>query len=260
MIKRIQFAAIFAALLLCTVTISMAQDDIIVGGFGKASTSDEQIIKAANFAVLSQNQKDKNSVFKLVSILKADQQVVAGMNYRMCLSLSSAGKAQQASATVYRNLKNQLSLSAWKVGTCSAATSSVEPDALVKNLYGAEKAGENPFFQINDRTWIERYFTKELGDLIWNDAVFADGEVGALDFDPLYDAQDTTITKFLIGKPVYNKTGGTANVSVSFRNFGKAQTIKFLLSKENANWKIMDIVYTSGTTLKAILSASDEAQ
>ncbi len=262
MIMRFQIAAVFAAFLFGTSTLCLAQDDIIIGGFGKASTTDEQVGKAANFAVLTQNQRDKNTTFKLVSILKADQQVVAGMNYRMCLSLSTAGKSQQASATVFRNLKNQFSLSAWKVGTCSAMTSTVfEPEALVKSLYGAEKAGKNPFFQIADRKLIDRYFTKELSDLIWNDSVFANGELGAIDFDPLYDAQDTTITNFLIGKSEYDKMSGAATVSVSFRNFGKPQTVTFLLTKENSiNWKIMDIVYESGSTLKGLLTSLESQE
>jgi hypothetical protein len=258
--KSFQIAAVFAAFLLGTSSLCLAQGGIIVGGFGRASTTDEQVVKAANFAILEENKQRRNIPLELVSIVKAEQQIVAGINYRLCLSVLSAGKPEQVSATVYRDLKNQYSLSAWKPGPCGdiQAAISLAPDALVKSLYSAEKAGVNPFFQKEDRSLVDKFFAKDFADLIWNDAVSSDGEVGALDFDPLYNAQDTKITKFLIGKPAYAKKSGAATVLVSFRNFGKAETVKFLLVKEDfKSWKITDVIYRGGSRLKDIFSNSD---
>lgn len=133
------------------------------------------------------------------------------------------------------------------------------PDALVKNLYDAQKADKSPFFQTTDRSLIDAYFTKDFGDLIWNDAINSDGEVGAIDFDPLYNAQDTEITDFKIGKSEIGM--GFTTVEVSFKNFGKLTTVRYLLEQDtDKNWKIADIRYMNGDMLKGMLVASRNDQ
>ena len=48
----------------------------------------------------------------------------------------------------------------------------VTPDALVRNLYAARKRpATDPFFQTKSRARLYKYFTKDLADLIWKDAV-----------------------------------------------------------------------------------------
>ncbi len=131
------------------------------------------------------------------------------------------------------------------------------PDALVRSLYAVQKADKGPFFQKKSRALVDKYFTKDLADLIWKDAVSSQpGEVGAIDFDPLFNAQDEKITAFVIGKPEYDAAGsGVATVTVSFRNFGKPDTVRFLLQQDDAkNWKITDIRYKDGTMLKGMLT------
>jgi hypothetical protein len=46
----------------------------------------------------------------------------------------------------------------------------------------------SPFFPTKDHGLVNKYFSERLAQLIWKDAVSSRGEVGALDFDPLYDA------------------------------------------------------------------------
>ncbi len=258
--SKIQIAALFAAFLFGTAGASVcaAQEDVIVGGYGDATVTDPQVVKAANFAVTAQKKKS----LKLVSVLKAEQQVVAGMNFRMCLSLSSAGKPEQATATVYQNLQNKYSLSEWKAGKCEAEkfgeiNELTPPDLIVKRLYAAEENEENPFFQSEDRARIDRFFSKDFADLIWNDAVTANGEVGALDFDPLYNAQDITITNFAIGKPQTDSASGITTVLVTFKNFRKPVTIKFLFERDDSKiWKITNVVYEEGFTLKGLYTTA----
>lgn len=133
------------------------------------------------------------------------------------------------------------------------------PNTVVKNLYTAEKAGTGPFFQTKSRARIDKYFTKALADLIWKDAVASKGEVGALDGDPLYNAQDMEITNFKIGKPEYGEGNrSVADVAVTFKNFGEEKTVLFRLEKgKNKTWKISDILYPSDgpPSLKELLSA-----
>lgn len=127
------------------------------------------------------------------------------------------------------------------------AQSGIMPDAVVKDLYAAHKAGSGPFFQTKRRALIDKFFTKEFADLIWKDAVAAQGEVGAIGFDPLYNAQDTEIAGFKIGKPMYGEGNlDVADVPVTFKNMGKDETVLFRLERNNQKiWRIGDIYYPS---------------
>jgi len=64
------------------------------------------------------------------------------------------------------------------------------PEGLVSNLYKLEEKKQSPFSQTKDRGLVTKYFSERLAQLIWKDAVKSKGEVGALDFDPLYDVQE----------------------------------------------------------------------
>src|SRR5882672_174303 len=129
----------------------------------------------------------------------------------------------------------------------SRAANRTSPDALVKALYWQHDHKHSPFFQTRSRALLYKYFEKTLADLIWKDAVHSKGEVGAIDGDPLYDAQDMEIRKFAIKKPRYEE--GRALVDVTFENFGKPQTIMFIVVNGKTGWRIRDIVYSEGRTL-----------
>jgi len=129
----------------------------------------------------------------------------------------------------------------------SAPAKRLLPDALVSDLYKAARQKHSPFFQTRSRALLYRYFEKGIADLIWKDAVHSKGEVGAIDGDPLYDAQDVEVKKFAIRKPRYEE--GRALVDVTFENFSKPQTIMFIVVKGRTGWRIRDIVYGEGRTL-----------
>jgi len=125
-----------------------------------------------------------------------------------------------------------------------AYAQAVTPEALVKDLYRAHKTKHSdPFFQSKSRVLLDKYFTKSLADLIWKDSVTSarSHEVGVIDGDPLYNAQDMEIKNFAIGRSIVN--GRSATVPVTFTNFGKAQSITFDLKKVGTRWKIDDIEY-----------------
>ncbi len=136
----------------------------------------------------------------------------------------------------------------------SRGSQTLAPNALVADLYRQHNLKRSPFFQTRSRARVDRYFTRRLADLIWKDAHGPKGEVGALDGDPLYNAQDMKIKRFLIGSPKYSN--GKAEVSVSFENFGKKNEVVFRLVRVGNGWKIDDIKYDDGTTLTGILSGS----
>ncbi len=265
--KSFQSAAI-AVFGLFMFSASICSAQMMVGGFRDAAKTDKSVVGAANFAVAAQSKKQKTSL-TLISVEKAEKQIVAGVNYRLCLAVNSNKKNELATAIVYQNLQNQYKLINWTGGNCAdsetaASTANiVAPDIIVKNLYAADKADKSPFFQAENRALVDKYFTKDLADLIWKDAVDskAGGGVGMLDFAPLYNAQDVRITAFKIGKPEYGEGNAQlADVPVTFKNMGQAETILFrLLQDENKVWKISEIYYprsadANTNSLRVILS------
>lgn len=139
------------------------------------------------------------------------------------------------------------------------------PEVVVRNLYAAQKRpATDPFFQAKSRARLDKFFAKELGDLIWNDAVSSarTNEGGKLGGDPLYNAQDMKITAFRIKRPMYGEGNlDLVDVPVTFKNFGKDQTILFRLERDKRRvWKITDIFYPdneeSASSLTKILSTT----
>ena len=131
-----------------------------------------------------------------------------------------------------------------------AADKAASPDALVAELYKSGKNKASPFFQDKNRALVDHYFTKELGDLIWKDATGSKGEVGAIDGDPLYDAQDMEIKEFVI-HPAKTAEGRTT-VLVTFVNFEEKKRIIFHCVQQGAEWKISDIQYSDYALLKLL--------
>jgi hypothetical protein len=133
----------------------------------------------------------------------------------------------------------------------SKSLKQMSPEQVVADLYKQHKT-RSPFFQNKSRLLVDRYFDKDLADRIWRMPNSPD-EVGPLDGDPLYNAQDMEIRNFAIHKPTV--TNGMATVLVTFTNFGKKQEIKFLLASRQAGWKITNIKYDDGTDLSGILNS-----
>jgi len=133
------------------------------------------------------------------------------------------------------------------------------PEQVVKNLYAEHDAGKGPFNQNKSRAVIDKYFINEpgsavsvLGDVIWK--IESDKNSTGFNFDPLYYAQDTQITNFVVGR--VDKDG---NVTVKFKNFGKDEEITFHLTKETTGskgWKIDSIGYSDSENLGDLLEYS----
>ncbi|HEX5703156.1 MAG TPA: hypothetical protein VFX97_08155 [Pyrinomonadaceae bacterium] len=130
----------------------------------------------------------------------------------------------------------------------AVAQRSLAPEVVVRNLYAAQKSRKtDPFFQTKSRARLDKFFAKELADLIWNDAVSSarTNEVGQLGGDPLYNAQDMKITGFRIKRPMVGEGNlDLVEVPVTFKNFGKEQTILFRLERDKRRvWRITEIFY-----------------
>lgn len=144
-------------------------------------------------------------------------------------------------------LAASLSVSAWQRSQSSRTTT---PRQLVVNLYAQHKT-RSPFFQTRSRALLDKYFDRTLANLLWRDAHSAGGEVGALDGDPLFNAQDMEIKKFVIGAETVGAQA--AEVPVSFENFGAKHTITFQIVAQRNGWRISNIRYDDGASLVDIL-------
>lgn len=139
-----------------------------------------------------------------------------------------------------------------------AAVDESSPVHMVQDLYDIHNAQKGPFNEQKDRALLDRYFTRDLADLIWQDrqTTAKTGEVGLLDGDPLYNAQDMAIKDFRIYPAT--TTGTKAEVRVGFTNFGQKKEFTFLLDQSGAGWRIGDILYGDGSQLFQLMSGTAE--
>ena len=98
---------------------------------------------------------------------------------------------------------------------------------------------------------LDRYFDPTLLKLYLKDKREAKGEVGRLDGDPLYNAQDVDIKHFFVSEA--EMSGGEARVTVNFKNLDKPTRIIYILGRTANVWRISDIRYDDGSSLKKIL-------
>jgi hypothetical protein len=135
----------------------------------------------------------------------------------------------------------------------AAFSSAAEPSAkdLVAQLYQAHRSKHDP---LDETQLLGRYFDSALLKLYLKDKREAKGEVGRLDGDPLYNAQDIQIKNLSISAP--EMAGGETRVTVHFKNIDKPTHVIYALSRTADGWRISDIRYDDGSSLKKILQGA----
>lgn len=123
--KRVLLAALVFVILGSAVPASAAQDEPIAGGYRVRPANDPGVKAAAAFAVRERGRRARLRV-TLVAIRRAETQVVAGLNYRLLLSVREGRESRDVTAVVYQNLRQRLSLESW------------EPAAAVEQPSGRE--------------------------------------------------------------------------------------------------------------------------
>ena len=119
--RRSRAVVIAAVFVLCGAVVGLAQK---TGGYREIDKADEGATAAAEFAVKDQSEKKELS-YKLVSVEKAETQVVAGINYRLCLKVSYQKQGEDEATTefvqvvVFRSLQREYSLTSWTEEECS---------------------------------------------------------------------------------------------------------------------------------------------
>lgn len=127
------------------------------------------------------------------------------------------------------------------------------PETLVKELYRVHRNGYGHLFEKQGRKQQQKFFTPSLAALIWKNLTQTpEGEVGNIDFDPLYNAQDTQIRNFRVGASTIK--GDTATVPVTFMNFDQKVRLEFRLVNTKQGWKVSNIIYGGGMDFVQILS------
>ncbi len=81
--------------------------------YKKLMKTDGGALSAAKFAVKQENRR-----LSLASIERAESQIVAGTNYKICMKVINNGKIEDVTAVVSMNPKNKFSLIGWQKGVC----------------------------------------------------------------------------------------------------------------------------------------------
>ena len=97
---------------------SHGQQPPLAGGFSQAAITDAEVLKAAHFAVKAHDAK-----LTLQSVNAAEQQVVAGINYKLRLTTSDGRKA---ATVVWRKLDGSHELTSWQSITADPAILTTE--------------------------------------------------------------------------------------------------------------------------------------
>lgn len=112
-----KFLSVFAcAAVLMSEQVAGAQQ--IAGGYSAISISDAATISIAKAAVKIKNALPESKRVKLLSIIDAQSQVVAGQNFKLCISVKQASHKMRVQAVVYRDLSGKLTLTEWTPKGC----------------------------------------------------------------------------------------------------------------------------------------------
>lgn len=97
---------------------STAATPIQVGGFRALAKTDPNAVAAAEFAVKAQGEKTDTDL-GLIEIIRAEGQLVQGMNYRLCMHVvEEGGEPAFVQAVVYVDLKRVRRLMKWADSDC----------------------------------------------------------------------------------------------------------------------------------------------
>jgi ABC-type Na+ efflux pump permease subunit len=94
------------------------------GGYKEIAKDDAEALAAAEFAVKAEGEK-QDLTYHLVSVEHAEQQVVAGINYRLCLKVGHRKEGEDEDTVesvrvvVYKNLQRAYSLTSWAQENCA---------------------------------------------------------------------------------------------------------------------------------------------
>ena len=116
---------IFRAALLLAVSLGVAvvstraQTEPTAGSYRQMAVSSKEARAAAAVAVKNHSSTHPKDTVRLVKILNAEEQVVAGMNYRICMVVKNRkGVRRTVTAVVYQPPNHKMRSTDWSAGSC----------------------------------------------------------------------------------------------------------------------------------------------
>ena len=158
--------------------------------------------------------------------------------------------ANQENANVVQESGNSQTMqqdAAFDSGAPLSGTQQSLPEDLVKDLYKTHEKNDAGILSGKSRALLDKYFDKNLANLIWKDLTTHQDEIGVIDFDPFYNTQDPLIKNLNVSPAKI--VGKKATVPVNFTNAGAKETVTYQLVQQNSTWKIYDIKYRDGGSL-----------
>lgn len=127
------------------------------------------------------------------------------------------------------------------------------PQELLQTLYRVHNKDNGSLMDPDAGAERARFFTASLALALEQELNQPERDgVGNLGFDLFYNAQDYDISDFDIAVPKVSGTEVTA--LVHFRNFGENVDIGYRLIQDASGWRIDDIDYGDGQTLRKLLA------
>lgn len=126
------------------------------------------------------------------------------------------------------------------------------PQALMRELYRVHAEGDGPLLRSEGKAERRVFFTASLVEALEREIDRPDPqELGNLDFDPFYNAQETDLGTMDVAVA---KVSGNATVAlVRFENAGNPVEIAYRVVLDGEAWRIDDIEYGEDRTLRKTL-------
>lgn len=126
------------------------------------------------------------------------------------------------------------------------------PQALMRELYRVHAEGDGPLLRSEGKAERRVFFTASLVEALEREIDRPDPEeLGNLDFDPFYNAQETDLGAMDVAVA---KVSGNATIAlVRFENAGNPIEIAYRVVLDGEAWRIDDIEYGEDRTLRKTL-------
>lgn len=132
-----------------------------------------------------------------------------------------------------------------------ALAAGATPEGTVERLLEAHFNGDMDFITAaveNKNPWLANELLSLIADYFSRPQ--PPDEVPNIDGDPFTDSQEYP-TRFAVGKA--RRNGRTATVPVTMADAWRTRTLEYKLRRESGGWRLDDIVYPEGGSLRALL-------
>jgi hypothetical protein len=129
------------------------------------------------------------------------------------------------------------------------------PENFIRNLYREHLSQYDKVYWFDNEEKLSKYFDSNLTALFLRDEECKEKTQGIcnLDFDPIIDAQDFD-NKYPVSLEVKRlNSKSQTRCKVIFSNITK-RTLIYELRQTKGGWRIVDIIYSNGQSLKKLLS------